>query len=331
MTVSCRRAAVLAALLLCVLAALAFAHGEAAQLSQLPGVLASTRLGPLALMIALSVLFNAVRVLRLKRILGIGGFWSIFHISYAGFLANVLLPLRAGEICMAALLAPQLPGRGAEALSKLLVDRLLDLLAVATLFLVTLFLLIPADHTARGEIGSAAAALAALGGVVAGLFAVLAFEDQLCAAASRLGRLLGRDPKPLEDTLRAGASGLRSLLARGVLPQALGLSLLAWMLAAGAYLACMPALNLSPQPAAALLALCFTVFGLMAMPLPGGLGAAHGAIVVALSLFDIPFPQALAYAIVYHAITTGMTVLLGAWSLRRLGLSIAALRNKTHP
>src|SRR5262249_7830839 len=60
------------------------------------------------------------------------------------------------------------------------------------------------------------------------------------------------------------------------------------------------------------------------MPVPAGIGVAEGAQVVALSLAQVPPPQALAVALVLRAIDVGMLVPAGiayaadAWQMRRI-------------
>jgi glycosyltransferase 2 family protein len=283
--------------------------------------------GFLLLLLALNLLTNALRAARLHLILqSKQSYMKTFHICNIGYLTNSLLPLRAGEFCMAALLAKDQPKGGAAALSKLLVDRLLDLLTIVVFFLGTLLFLIPANHAAQREMNAAVVAVMALVAVFAMLLGGMAMESLLVRQIKTLGQKLGRDTTVLVATLRAGVEGIRSLFRKGVFTPAVLLSLLAWTSGAGMFLTCMLALDLPPSFSCAILAMCFTVIGLITVPLPAGVGTTHGAIVIALTLFGISFGNALYYAIVYHAVTTVMNGILGLIGLKSLHLDFQGVR-----
>lgn len=322
----------LIAALLCVLGAGALLLlPRAPELSRLPNILASANPDMLALMLVAITFGHCLRALRLHTILQSGGaFERTFHICNIGAMTNALLPLRAGEFCMAALLARDQPRGAAEALSKLLADRLMDLLAIAVYFLGALLLVIPADHAAQGGVAGAVSVLVALGGVAGLLLLALTFEDALAALLLSLGKRLGWNLAPLVATLRAGDEGLRSLLRGGVLLRAMGLSLAAWLSIAGGYWAALRMLNINAPAACAVIAMGFTVLGLVTAPAPAGLGTIHGAIVIALTLFGVDFERSLTYAITYHALSTGLNIGFGLIGLKRLDMNFKEIRQLAH-
>lgn len=297
------------------------------ELNRLPGILASVEPLFLGLFLTLLLSSNVLRALRLRIILQSGQtLLRTFHVCNIGFMANSILPLRAGEFCMAALLAGELPGGGGEALSKILADRLLDLVSVAIFFLGALVLLIPPNHAAQREMHAALATAASLGGVFALLLAALALESSLVRLVQAMGRGLGLNAEGLAAALRAGLEGLRSLFRKRVFSLALLLSLAIWLVVATSFFTGMLMFGLPPQFACAILAMCFTVAGLVAFPAPAGVGTTHGAIVIALMLFGVEIESALAFAIAYHALATGLNITLGLLGLKALRLDLADLR-----
>lgn len=297
------------------------------ELARLPGIIAATNPLLLGLTLLFLVLNASLRALRLHIILQGGQpFSSTFHIANVGTMANSVLPLRAGEFCMAALLAKQLPGGAAEALSKLLADRLLDLLTVGGFFLASLLLLIPSGHAAQGNAGAALSTALALVGAMAALGLVIACGPWLAERIRAAGRRMGKNLDPLAATLVAAVEGLRSLFRKGVFLRAVGLSLGIWGVVSLSFLTGMQMLGLPGNYACAVLAMCFTIAGLITVPVPAGLGSTHGAIVIALTLFAVSFEQALAFAIIYHALTTAAGILLGLVGLKSLKLDFSGLK-----
>lgn len=295
--------------------------------SHLPELFAATKLSALGLFAVLLVLSNLLRAVRLHIILHSGqSVITTFHICNIGLLANTLLPLRAGEFSMATILSKDLPGGGAAALSTLLVDRLLDLMVVIVFFLGTIFFLIPSDHMAQREMGAALSAVIALVVVSILLLAVITLEAPLVRLIRGLGARLNRNVEPFVKTLLAAIIGLRSLFRQGVFPSALLLSFCAWFIVALSYYVCMQAINLAPIFPCAVLAMCFTVAGLVTVPAPGGIGTTHGAIVIALTLYGVEIAPALACAILYHLVSSSINIGFGLFGLRALRLDFGLVR-----
>lgn len=298
--------------------------------SHLSELFAATRLPALGLFVLLQILSNLLRAGRLHIILHDGqSLIHTFHVCSIGLLANTLLPLRAGEFSMATILSKNLPGGGAAALSTLLIDRLLDLVVVTVFFLGTIIFLIPSDHVAQREMGAALSAVIALMVVFMLLLAVVTLEAHLGRFIRGLGEKFNRNTEPSLNTLHAAVAGLRSLFRRRVFPSALLLSFSAWLIVALSYNVCMQAMNLDPIFSCAVLAMCFTVAGLVTVPAPGGIGTTHGAIVIALTLYGVEIAQALACAIVYHLVSSLINIGFGLLGLRALHLDFRLVRRLT--
>lgn len=312
---------------LLVLAVLGYVLLRSVDAGRLVELCASAQPGLLLGMVLLHLCSNGLRALRLHVILhGKPGVVHTIHVYNIGILVNCLLPLRAGELCMALLLGPRLQGGRSNALSRLFVDRLLDVLTVMALFLGTIWA-VGGGRSASVAPGSALA----LGGlalvlVVALMFLVCACEYSLLRLVRFVvGRVLRRDPKPWEARVLAGVDGMRTLFRGRILAKAGSLSLLSWFVVVLTYQAGMSALFPSPGLECALLAVCLTVLGLLVAPMPAGVGTTHGAIVLALGVFGIPPEQALAFAVLYHGLATLVSILLGIASSRMLGLRLGGV------
>jgi uncharacterized protein (TIRG00374 family) len=307
-------------------AGLAVWLARSVDLDALTGVLRQARLGPLLLLALLPVLSNAVRALRLHAVLeGRTGLWRTIHVYNIGIMINCLLPLRSGDMCMALLLGPGLPGGRSEALSRLFVDRLFDVLAVLALFAATLPLLSQAQAKPLTASHGLWLISSGLFLIVGAAWAVCACEPLALRTARGLAGMLRRDAIQWERRISAALTGMRCMFQGRVLFVAGSLSLLTWALVALTLQAGMAALFPPPGLACAMLAMSLTVFGLIVAPTPAGIGTIHGAIILGLGIFGIGTEQALAVALLYHAATTAVSLLMGAAGLWTLGFSLGPL------
>lgn len=290
-------------------------------ISRLTETLSRARPAPLLAAALLQVLSPLLRAARLRRILGgTPSLTRVFHIANTGNMVNSLAPLRAGEFCMTFLLSGDLRGGAGEALSKIFVDRVLDVVTVALVFIISA-LFLPGDMAAASGLrGAAAVCAAALPAAWLLLFLLSRFQNPTLRLLKLLVsplRFLSWDS--LESKLRSALNGLDILFRPRALLPLLGWSVIIWTVIAASYHFGMAALFPPPSPWAPVLAMCFTVVGLMTVAAPAGIGATHGAIVIALSLFGAPVDQGLAFALLYHAMVVVLNVALGLIGAKCLG------------
>lgn len=311
---------------LLVIAGLALWLWRAVDLLELLRIIRAARPDLLALMVLLPALSNTFRALRLHVVLqNKPGVLHTVHVYNIGAMVNCLLPLRSGELCMALLLGPHMPGGKTEALSRLFVDRFLDLLAVLALFAATALLLDQARVQAIAPGGALGYAGLGLALTVGAAWMLCACERRVLRLILALAGILRREPEPWAHRATAAIDGMRTLFRGHVLARAVGLSLLAWTSITLNFHAGMAALFPPPGLACSMLAVSMTVFGLMVAPMPAGIGTTHGAIVLALGFFGIGAEQALAFAILYHAMSTAVSLLLGFIGQHSLGLTLRPL------
>jgi uncharacterized protein (TIRG00374 family) len=302
-------------------------------LSEVGERLRAARTLPLAIAAVLATLTFPLRVVRWRLLLrrDDGGpipAGPLWHAVAIGFMANNLLPFRAGEL-VRILAACRLAGAGFGAvLSSIAVERIFDGLTVVALLSAGLLAShLPAD-VAIGGIPLAHAiqvsgvvALVALGGALL----VVAFP---LAAERAIRRVLpaGR----ITERIVIGIEGIRQGLSALQSPRRLAgvafWSLAIWMLNAFAFWIAFSAFDIPVDYAGALVLQGVLIVGISVQFAPGYVGQFEAAIVAALALYNVSNDVASSYAIAYHAVTFLPIVLLGFWSLARSPVAIGDLR-----
>ena len=252
----------------------------------------------------------------------------VWHAVAIGFMANNILPFRAGELVRVIAVTRLAGVRFSSALSSVAVERIFDGLAVVALLSVALLASdLPAGVAVGGvSVASVAragglmglAALAAAGLVVAFPLAAEGLIRRLLPAGRFTDRLVG-----LIDGLRQGLAALRSpaLLAGVVL-----WSLVLWLVNAWAFHIAFAAFEIPVDFLGAMLLQGILVFGISVQLTPGFVGQFEAALVAALALYGVPNDVASSYAITFHGTTFLPIILLGAWSLARTPVALRDLR-----
>lgn len=294
---------------------------------------AAAKPAPLLAAVVLATLTFPLRLIRWRLLLRddrgqaypAGPLW---HAVALGFMANNVLPLRAGEL-VRAYAASRLAGiRFATVFSSIAVERIFDGLTVIALL--TLALLTP-DLPASISVGGVSVAhMAQTGGVVGGaalLVAILVLAAPLAAErmVRRLlpwQRLADRIVVLIEE-IRQGLVVLRTptrLLA------VLFWSLVLWLANALAIYVGFWSFDIPVSYAGALLLQGLLVLGISIPSTPGFFGPFEAVIVAVLGLYGVPRDLAFSYAISYHLTSFVPITLMGLWSLTRTPDGLRGLR-----
>lgn len=269
------------------------------------------------LILLLVQLFRIIRWGILLKPLGEVGFVKLLAVGSVGIMALILLPLRLGEFARPLLVAERGGIRVSAALATVVVERVVDSLAMAILLVLLLFFIpdrvaVPIDlHTWAWVVL----------GLFLGLLCFLLLAYRYQAATLRwFTRLFGFLPDRLLDRLTGMLSsfigGLRALPNARLLSVFLVMTVLYWGLAGvglRTMFAAFPGLgHLGWLEAYTCLAvLCV---GLMIPAGPGMIGNFHYFIKLGLSLFvggEVLGASGVAYAIVVHAMQLGQQVVVG--------------------
>jgi uncharacterized protein (TIRG00374 family) len=288
---------------------------------------------PLALGVVLASLTFVLRLVRWRLLLrdqdGLPlQAWPLWHATAIGFMANNLLPFRAGEL-VRVLAATKLSGaRFTAAMSSIAVERIFDALTVVGLLGAgLLFSDLPAGVVVGGVTLARAAQVAGLLSIAAllGAVAVVAFP----LAAERLVRRLlpaGAFAERIVELIEGVRHGLASLRSPGLLTGVVFWSLAHWLLNAAALWVSFFAFDIPVGFGGALVLQGVLAIGVSVQLTPGFVGQFEAAIVAALALYGISNQIASSYAIAYHGATFLPITLAGAWSLARTPVALSDLR-----
>ena len=289
--------------------------------------LASARLFwllPMVLSAIVAMLFRAWRWHVLLNLMAPIPLTPVLHATNIGFMGNMVLPLRAGEVIKPLVVARAGEISGASALASVAVERICDLLMLGVLAVVTVQL-VPSDSILRDQ-------LPFLVGVV-GLALVLIvlavrFETLVQRLVDWFAAFL---PQFLGGVVREGSrGGLRSLSGLsnpGVFLRVMGMSLLVWMAAAVGFVAGALALDIQAPYLALGIATAVIVAAAVSVPsAPGFIGVFWAGSELALGLFGVDKSLAFSFGVLTWLVQMVVICSLGTWSLGVLGLSLQDLR-----
>lgn len=291
--------------------------------------------GLLLLSVIITALTYTIRAFRWQFLLAPIGrtrYWVAFETTVIGFAANSVIPGRVGEVLRPYLLARRESLNATSAFATIILERVLDLVAVLVLFAV--FVFGSASSVISGD--PAQLALVKFGGAVAAgsSIAGLALLFALAGHPERLGRAALRIERVLPAKMAAALAGFVETFAQGLavmrdpirLVTSLVLSFPMWMsIAAGIWLASL-AFHITFPYTGSFLVMTVLVVG-VAAPTPGGVGAFHAAYQFAVTtFFAASVDRAVGAAIVLHAVSFVPVTLLGLVFMTREGLTFGSAR-----
>lgn len=241
--------------------------------------------------------------LRWKILLGEAGrrmpFVRLLASLVVGQMLNLLLPARAGDISRAYVVGRLGPGP-LFVVGTIVLEKLLDMILYATLF-VLLLVLIPLPDW----LGNSATAVALVTCVAVVVVAAVTFSrDALTRLLERYAeRLPSRMRGRLVDRIRSVLASLDVLRSRPDVLKLLGCSILIWATALLNNQLVLLALHMSLPLTASLLVLVVLQAGISLPSLPGNLGIFEYLCVLALSIFGVEQAQALSYGVLLHGVT----------------------------
>ena len=259
-------------------------------------------------------------------------FRSVFRTTVIGFAALAILPARVGDVLRPYLLARREGLSTTATFATVVMERVLDLIAVLALLAIYVLGLTGDTHLPERllrPIEISAAFAAAASAVLLAVMWVLGTHPErigaLAAAAARVlpGRLSGRIGQ-LASTFSGGFAAARE-------PRALFLAVLwsfpLWLAIAAEAWAVTVAFGIAMPFAGTFLLQALLVIG-VAVPTPGGVGSYHEAYRIGVTtFFGAPNDRAVAAAIVTHAISFVPVVLLGVVFMAQDGLSMSGLKD----
>jgi uncharacterized protein (TIRG00374 family) len=274
------------------------------------------------------------RVIRWRYLLAPIGptrFRTVFRTTIVGFAALSLLPARAGDVLRPYLLAKQEGLSATATFATVIMERVLDLVAV--LALLALFVWGFADRsTLPPRLMGPIAVSAAVAGIAA--IVLIALMWLLASHPERVGRLVYAGARVLPHRLAERLAELATVFSGGFAaaraPVSLALaafwSFPVWLTIAAQTWVVTRAFGIAMPFSGSFLVQALLVIG-VAVPTPGGVGSFHEAYRIGVTtFFHAPNDRAVAAAIVVHALSFLPVVLVGTLFMAQDGLSVHRLQ-----
>lgn len=273
----------------------------------------------------------SVRAMRWKillaRILPDSSFRSRFAGVSIGFMANNLLPARAGEFARAYAFSRLEPLSAGAAFGSLVIERILDGIVLLLLLVFPVFTPgFPQTGTLSSGVGGVMLK-AGVAGIVAVLGAVVAMVVWPTGFA-RVGRSAARFlPRSVErrvvDALDAFIGALDIMRAPGLVALAFAWSVGFWVLHATAYWLAMLAFGIDTGFVSAVFTEAVTGFASGIPSAPGFIGTFHAGAAFALTtVYGVDAAQSRAFAFAFHFGGFVPITAIGLWFAWKLGLSL---------
>jgi uncharacterized protein (TIRG00374 family) len=304
-------------------------------LSDVAGHLRAARPVPFLAFVLVATLGFPLRTIRWRYLLRLEGealsFAPLWHATAIGFMANNLLPVRAGELARAYAATRLTRTRFSTAAATIVVERLMDgLTLVALLALTTAAGGFPTETTVLGvTLGNIMKGTAAF---FAAFFAVaVAVVHRPDVALGLLDRVIRRilpahQAAKLEYVLEGLLEGLHVLRSWRRLATVALLSFAVWGVNGASFWICNIAFDLQIPWTSGFLLQALIAFGVAVPSSPGFFGPFEAVTRAALALYGVPASLAVSYAVGYHLSTFLPITLLGLYSLSRAHLHLADLR-----
>ena len=251
----------------------------------------------------------------------------VLHATNIGFMGNMVLPLRAGEVIKPLVVARSGEVGAAAALASVAVERICDMLMLAILAVLSVAL-VPGDNVLREQLPALAGAVGLL---VFGLVVAVRFGWQVQSVVDWISGFL---PSVLGDALQdASRGGLRVLSGLSEVRSFLlvmAISSGVWLAAASGFVAGALALGIeAPYFALGIVTSVVVAIAVSVPSAPGFIGVFWAGSEIALGLFGVDRSLAFSFGVLNWLVQMVVICAMGSWSLGVLKLSLADLRRET--
>ncbi|MEQ8329049.1 MAG: lysylphosphatidylglycerol synthase transmembrane domain-containing protein [Longimicrobiales bacterium] len=256
------------------------------------------------------------------------GLRARFSAVSIGFMANNILPARAGEFARALALSRMEPGVSASAaFGTLVVERVMDGAVLLLLLLIPLLLPgFPASGVFDQGLGAVLlwGGLAFVGGVLAALVVMAAAPRQFVRLVEYGARFLPEGlARPLVAALESFLESVAIFRRPGLLTLAFAWTLVFWLWHGLSFYLAMLAFGIDAGLVAAYFTEAVVGFGVALPSAPGFVGTFHAAADFALSdVYGVDPATSLAFAFGYHFGGWVPITAIGLWYAWKLGLTL---------
>jgi hypothetical protein len=240
----------------------------------------------------------------------------VMPVLLIGYLANLILPARLGEGARAYLLARREQIGFARVLGSVLLERVIDLASLALVAVLAALQSGAPEWIVRGMVIVA---------VVGFALVALLVASGITRTVAVLARLLGTRADRMRGAIDHATSFGEGANGGGWGPLAVAVlfSTLTWAFVAGTYWLAAQSLGIDIRISASMLVAAVATLGTAIPSAPANIGTYEVATVVVLTALGVPAHEALAMALLTHAIVTVPFAITGAAAVAHLSVSLS--------
>ncbi len=256
----------------------------------------------------------------LLRPVGTPSMRTLIAATNIGFMANMVLPLRMGEVIRPVLVSRKEHEPLSGILATVVLERIFDMFTILFLFGVSASLVPVSD-----EVRQWGYRLFALAVVIGAGVALVRWQESL---ALRILQLVlrpfpARLAEPVDHFFRGFVQALEILDSPLTFLQLLGWSLYLWVVIATIYLCGLVAFELpAPLVLGSIVVTAVIAIAVSAPSAPGYIGAFQVGCTLSLAIFGVSKSDAFAYSIVLHVTQFVAVLAAGLYSLAREGMTL---------
>ncbi len=278
---------------------------------------------------ALGILaFMFIRAIRWRFLLSNSlGYWPVFHVQSIGYMLNMYLPARLGDVTRAILIGSTPPITITQGISTMVVERLLDMMFIVAMLpftLVTVETLPPQFRQGALAIGVVA---------VIGIIVLIVAANLRPFFRKITTKIFNHIPfletetwvRRIDDLLK-GLDSLTRFKDGFIL---LLLSVLVWLPIIFAYQMSLKAVGLDVTVGMASFVVSAAALSIAAPSSPGGVGVFQAGVIAALQLLGQPQAESASFAFAYHATNYLILTILGIIGLTKTGSTFRSVIETT--
>jgi glycosyltransferase 2 family protein len=233
---------------------------------------------------------------------------TLFSVTCVGFLAIAAIPARIGELARPYLIAKKSSIKMSSALGTVVVERVLDSLAVLTITITVLILQdLPPWMIKSGILFFMVTVL-----MIACIIGLVWRKATTVKIIDRILRFLpGKLSQKVNHVIHHFIDGFQVITDVKRLLYLLFLSAVVWLVDVAAIYALFLAFGFNLPILAAFVVMVILIAGIAIPTAPGFIGNWHYACILGLSLFGIAKPEGLSFALVYHFLSMIVLIVLG--------------------
>ncbi|MDZ4165190.1 MAG: lysylphosphatidylglycerol synthase transmembrane domain-containing protein [Smithellaceae bacterium] len=251
--------------------------------------------------------------------------WDLLAITSIGLLAVVALPARLGEVVRAYLVTRKTAIPMSSALATILVERVLDSIAIVVMAAaVLIFVPLPPWMASA----SAFFSLITLALIALIFLALIGREKVSGFLTSLIAKLPGRYAEPVKRLIKDFIDGFKILVQEKKIFKAAVLSAIIWLLHVLVIVILFEAFRLPVPLIAAFVLNIVLIVGIAIPAAPGFVGNWHYSSILGLGIFGIAQGEALSFAVVHHFLAVSVVILMGLIFAFTSGISLTQLKRE---